>query len=196
MTTLWVGRDSPSSRYRHQSGSLLPDCPLTDRNRPNEPKQSLSKRPVLAVLTVGAAGDLGEASSYDSGARATGIGVGEDIVLGPQSYHAPQLGDDQLQMFDLVVAAEQLLLQCAQLTLLRDDKGLQRLFDPVCLDLMRVACASPWQGVCHKYFAAIDQSGCAGRFLSKASKAALASEQPCRWSLGPDEAAPTQSLLK
>jgi hypothetical protein len=38
-------------------------------------------------------------------ARATGIGVGEEIVLGPQSYHAPQLGDDQLQMFDLVVAA-------------------------------------------------------------------------------------------
>jgi hypothetical protein len=41
-------------------------------------------------------------------ATRTGIGVGEDIVLGPQSYHAPQLGDDQLQMFDLVVAAEQL----------------------------------------------------------------------------------------
>jgi hypothetical protein len=60
-------------------------------------------------------------------ARVTGIGVGEEIILGPQSYHAPQLGDDQLQMFDLVVAAEQLLLLCAQLTQLRDDKGLRRL---------------------------------------------------------------------
>jgi hypothetical protein len=77
--------------------------------------------------------------------------------LGP-SYHAPQLGDDQLQMFDLIVAAEQFLLLCAQLTQLRDDKGLRRLSTSV-LRLMRVACASPWQGVCHKYFVVIDQSG-------------------------------------
>jgi hypothetical protein len=84
----------------------------------------------------------------------------------------------------------QRLLQCAQLNLLRDDKGLQRLFDLVYLDLMRVACASPWQGVCHKYFVAIDQSGCAGRLLSRASKAALASDNRAAGRLGPDKAAP------
>jgi hypothetical protein len=53
--------------------------------------------------------------------------------------------------FRCLISLSQRLLQCAQLNLLRDDKGLQRLFDPVYLDLMRVACASPWQGVCHKY---------------------------------------------
>ena len=59
-------------------------------------------------------------------ARATGIGVGEDRVLGPQSYHAPQLGDDQLQMFDLAITAEQLLLLRTQFTLLRYDQSFER----------------------------------------------------------------------
>jgi hypothetical protein len=63
---------------------------------------SESSSPVLAVLTMGAAGDLGQASSNDSNAHRHRSR--RRYSSWSQSYHSPQLGDDQLQIFDLVVA--------------------------------------------------------------------------------------------